>query len=213
MKDIIVKAFIFAAGAALGSVVTYKTIKNQYEERIAIEAEEIRDMYEKKYKDTDECVPDSNEYDEEPTKAAVQDNHTKNISVAEYAAKLADLKYTDYSGSGKDDEEEQESETIKAEKRVKELNDSKPYTISPDEFGEKDGYDVVCLMYFADGFLADDDDSLVPDVEEVVGWENLNAFGEYDDDVVYVRNDYLQIDYEISRSELKYKEYLEDMEE
>ena len=51
--------------------------------------------------------------------------------------------------------------------------------------------------YEGDGFLADDMDELVDDIEDVVGFESLNHFGEYEEDAVHVRNDRLKADYEI----------------
>ena len=57
---------------------------------------------------------------------------------------------------------------------------------------------VLSLTYDeGDGFLADDMDELVDDIEDVVGFESLNHFGEYEEDAVHVRNDRLKADYEI----------------
>ena len=79
----------------------------------------------------------------------------------------------------------------------------RPYVIEPDEYGEK-GYDEVSLTYYADGVLADDYDNEIKDVDEVVGFENLEKIGEYEDDAVHVRNDKLRTDYEIL---VDYREY------
>lgn len=73
----------------------------------------------------------------------------------------------------------------------------KPYIISPDEFGEFDDYEKVSLTYYADRILADDNDDLVDDIEQTVGLNSLNHFGEYEDDSVFVRNDSRRCDYEI----------------
>jgi hypothetical protein len=73
----------------------------------------------------------------------------------------------------------------------------KPYVISPDEFGEIDGYAEITLTYYADGYLTDDQDELVEDVDGTVGYKSLEHFGDYEDDAVHVRNDNLKADYEI----------------
>lgn len=73
----------------------------------------------------------------------------------------------------------------------------KPYVIPPEEFGEEDEYDRESLTYYADGVLTDDWDNPIEDVDGMVGVDSLNHFGEYEDDSVFVRNDYLRTDYEI----------------
>ena len=49
-------------------------------------------------------------------------------------------------------------------------------------------------------------DELVEDVDNTVGYDSLERFGEYEDDVVYVRNDRLKSDFEILLSLKKYSE-------
>lgn len=73
-----------------------------------------------------------------------------------------------------------------------------PYVIPPDEFGEYLGYETVSLTYYnADGYLVDEEDEPIEDVESIVGVESLDHFGEWEDDAVHVRNDRLKTDYEI----------------
>jgi hypothetical protein len=43
-------------------------------------------------------------------------------------------------------------------------------------------------------------------VDDVVGFESLNRFGEYEDDSVFVRNDRLKCDYEILLDRRKYSD-------
>ncbi len=73
-----------------------------------------------------------------------------------------------------------------------------PYVISPDDFGELDGYTSVGLIYYSDGVLADEYGIPVDDIEEIVG-DALNHFGEYSDDNVWCRSDVKRCDYEIAR--------------
>ena len=84
----------------------------------------------------------------------------------------------------------------------------KPYVIAPEEFGEMDGYNTISLTYYADNVLADDIDELVEDVDETVGLDSLNHFGEYEDDSVFVRNDRLRSDYEILRDNRTYEDWV-----
>ena len=84
-----------------------------------------------------------------------------------------------------ENEEEGEPETM-----------DKPYVISPDEFGDSD-YEIISLTYYADKVLTDETGDIVDDVEDLVGYDLLNFFGEYEEDSVFVRNDALSTDYEI----------------
>ena len=54
--------------------------------------------------------------------------------------------------------------------------------------------------------LTDENDEIIEDVEETVGFESLNHFGEYEDDSVFVRNDARKCDYEILLDQRTYSE-------
>lgn len=113
------------------------------------------------------------------------DSEDETISVEEYETKLKTQGYMNYSD-------------IKREA----VNVDGPYTISPDEFGENDNYEEVSLTYYADKVLADENDEIVNDVDYLIGYESLYSFGEYD--VIFVRNDEIMCDYEISLDERDY---------
>ena len=94
-----------------------------------------------------------------------------------------------------------------------ELEVDKPYVISPEEFGEFDNYEQISLTYYDDGYLADDMDDLVEDVEDIIGWELLNHIGEYEEDAIHIRNDSLKTDYEILRVMDRYSDISRDNQE
>lgn len=89
---------------------------------------------------------------------------------------------------------------------VKTLGEEKPYVITPDEFGEMYDYEMVSLVYYDDQVLADDFGNLIDDVEEIIGFESLTHFGEYEDDSVFVRNDAKMCDFEILKDLRTYEE-------
>ena len=70
---------------------------------------------------------------------------------------------------------------------------TKPYVIPPEQFGD------------------DENDEVIEDVEDAVGIDSLNRFGEYEDDSVFVRNDARKCDYEILLDQRTYSEVVEDM--
>ena len=87
----------------------------------------------------------------------------------------------------------------------------KPYVIPPEEFADFDDYERITLMYFADEVLTDENFELVEDVDDVVGLESLEHFGEYEDDSVHVRNDRLKCDYEILYDPRDYADVVKKM--
>ena len=92
----------------------------------------------------------------------------------------------------------------KGEDGTVEKEQIKPYVISPEEFGEF-GNDTVSLTYYSDFVLADEDDEIIVDPESIIG-DALEHFGEYEDDAVHVRNENVECDYEILKSEKTFSE-------
>lgn len=90
--------------------------------------------------------------------------------------------------------------------------DPAPYVISPDIFGDHDDYEQITLTYYSDGVLTDDDDRPIADdmIEQTIGKESLQHFGEYDEDTVLVRNERLKVDYEVVKEYISYKDFLSD---
>ena len=84
----------------------------------------------------------------------------------------------------------------------------RPYVIHYDERGET-GYEVITLMYYAgDDILCDEKTKIVDDKDRVVGEANLEKFGHGSNDavIVYVRNEYMDLDIEVVKSEGTYAE-------
>ena len=100
--------------------------------------------------------------------------------------------------------------TFDFEEEVKYRTEDKPYIITHDEYfeAEKD-YETISLTYFQlDDTLVDESDQPIENTDETVGDEHLTRFGSgsKDKNIVYVRNDKLGIDYEITRSKGSYLE-------
>ena len=91
-----------------------------------------------------------------------------------------------------------------------EPEDGSPHVISLAEYtaGEKNYTQVSLTYYAADEVLVEDGDIPVENHDMLVGIANLDKFGHRSRDpkVVYVRNDKLQIDYEICKSEGSFAE-------
>lgn len=128
----------------------------------------------------------------------IKDTDKEKPDIKEYARRLAKEGYTRYSDFGSEEEEEPVSE-------------AGPYVIPPEQFGDDEEYEQISLTYYADGVLADENDEVIEDVEDAVGIDSLNHFGEYEDDSVFVRNDARKCDYEILLDQRTYSEVVEDM--
>lgn len=161
MNNSIINLFIFLAGAAVGSGITYYLLNRE-------------DQY--------EIISG-----EEPEKS---DSNDENSLKKEYYNIITDNGYT-----------------TDTEKEVSDKMENKPYVIPPDEFDMMD-YDTSSLTYYSDGILVDECNNKIDDIDDVIGLESLDHFGEYEDDSVFVRNDKLKIDYEILLDVRKYEDAL-----
>lgn len=83
-----------------------------------------------------------------------------------------------------------------------------PYILDVDEFMNTEvGYQQVTLTYFAeDHVLADENEMPMEDIEASVGNSNLDRFGyrSKDPNVVYIRNERLELDFEVCLSKGSY---------
>lgn len=178
MNENFMRVLIFAAGAAVGAISTWKFVEKKYRKIAETEIEDVRNVY-KKYS---EDVINANKEDNEKDPIAEVDELSVNVEEAKKVHKEYNkiIKDTGYNNGEK-----------------KELDNSKVYVISQDEYGENDDYELRELTYYADKFLADEYDELVEDVDKIIGWEKLNALEESNADAVYIRNEELKIDFEI----------------
>lgn len=96
-----------------------------------------------------------------------------------------------------------------AEIADRQVNPEIPYTISFDEFNENNvNHEQTTMTYYAmDDTLADSQDKPVDNTDYVIGDDNLNRFGHGsgDPNVVYVRNEKIDMDFEIVRSNGSYQ--------
>lgn len=177
--------FIFAAGAAVGSVVTWKLLRTKYEQIAQEEIDSVKEVYARRFEEDSEDAEDEEESDGSTTA-----DYRNKPSLSEYAAKLNNLNYVSEEGS----------EDMSKDDRI-------PYVISPDEFGEV-GYETASLTYYADGVLTSENDVPIPpeEIEDCVGPDALTSFGQYEEDSVFVRDDSIKMDIEILRDTRTYAE-------
>lgn len=178
------KVIAFVLGAAAGSLVTWKFVEKKYKELADQEIADVVAYYKNKEKT------------EEVGELKLAEHYIETDELeqtkTEYTRKVSDLGYT------------------KIEKEVKEVwlepgvDYIAPFTITPDEFGDK-GYTTKNWTYYSDFVLTDELGNIVCEPEEVIG-DGLEHFGEYADEAVFVRNENIECDYEILKVEESFSE-------
>jgi hypothetical protein len=180
---------IFTAGVVIGAVATWKFMEAKYEKIIAEEVDKAYEVYSKM------AGRDIREQAEEK-KEPVHTPDPEQINLHEYVNTLADAGYIDYASV--------EPTKVKEVTKVK-----RPYVISPDDFGDHEEYTIVTLFYCADKVLIHENNTIVDNVDELIGADSLHHFGEYEDDSVFVRNEQLETDFEILLEQRTYEEVIE----
>lgn len=181
-------AVTFAVGAAIGSAVAWYFAKTKYERIAQDEIDSVKQAFVNAFDWTNE---DKDEDDVETPETGIEHAEEKAALAKEKPAIESIYKtvvdregYVNYSDSNKNKDEEDRVE--------------KPYLIDPDNVEEFDDYMRIDLSYYVNNdILADDLDEIVDDPDNIVGTEYKNHFGDYESEMVFVRNDRLKADYEI----------------
>lgn len=184
MNKTLSNLFIFTAGAAIGSVVTWKLVKDKYARLAQEEVEAVREVYMKHTNDSKNDEPVT----EEPA-----------VVVPESVPEFTEQERVDYANIANAYSNNNEKGVPEPVKR--------PYVISPEMFEDSE-YRAVSLTYYADGVVEDDFYEVLDDeeVEDKIGHDFMNHYGEYEEDTVFVRNDEEETDYEIMRDNRNYSD-------
>lgn len=182
----------FIIGAASGATVAWYLLKDKYETLAQEEIDSVKEVFARREQEMkDETVKRN-------VAEGIKDSDRTKPDLKEYAEQLKKNGYTRYSDLSADDGGVSDKQT-------------KPYVIPPEQFGDNEEHEQISLTYYADGVLADENDEVIEDVEDAVGIDSLNHFGEYEDDSVFVRNDARKCDYEILLDQRTYSEVVEEM--
>lgn len=185
----------FVAGAAIGSVVTWKLIEKKYKD---LADEEIESVIET-FKNRKPRI----------TKDEVKETVEKVINKFKEPKETVEDIVTSEGYYTEDEEETEEDDesnyTVDVDPGVEVIV---PYVITPEQFGEYDEYGTKTLTYYADNVLTDEIDSPITSDEMItmIGPDALDHFGEYEDDSVYIRDETNEMDYEILKSEKMFSE-------
>lgn len=194
MNRTLCNVLMFATGAAIGSLVTWKLVKDKYERIAQEEIDSVKQTWgrlgSEKREDTELC----NDCDDEEVCEDDDDSE-----MTEYHAIARNYRMSD-------------DDTADCEKGE---GDSVPYVngpivIPPEDFADGNyDHELHCLTYYSDGVLSNDWYEKL-DIEETIGEESLEHFGDYTEDVVHVRNERKQADYEVTRDPRRYADVILD---
>ena len=200
---------IFAAGAVVGGIVTWRIAKKTYEKIIADETEaakksaqdeidiyktQLEDKIDNYVKETSNSASEESENDDDGEYEEVEEPEEEDEDEDYYAE--ARYRYDSYLN---------ELEYFKGKGRTDEIGQiNVPYIINETDVGDKMDYDLIHLTFYADHILTDDANLPIKDIDEIVGPEALKCFLNEFVNIVYVRNERLGCDFEICRDLRRY---------
>lgn len=182
---------MFMAGTTVGAAGAWLYCKRYYEQIAQEEIDSVKAAFAERKPD---ILKNANRAEDNKDDNKQKANMAKlKPDLVDYAAKLQAEGYTNYSAHSEKNNKNEEDETVV----------EKPYVISPDEYGDCE-YTTISLTYYSDGTLADDEDEIVDNVEDTVGADFAEHFGDYEMDSVHIRNDRRRCDYEICKDNRTY---------
>lgn len=210
MKNFIISGILIIGSFCGGYFVGQKVSKKKYEDLADKEIESVKESLEAYY-----IEKSSKKYDDLANEAS---KNLKKESVVKKPSQKPTINIplkdreamNDYKDYAKPYQTTSSSNRIVGDPsqnfyKKEESQEQDIYIMNPTEFSESD-YESKTLNYYTDKVLADDDGNIILNVSEHVGDDALRAFGKYEEDVVYVRNNILGIDYEILLDQRSYKQ-------
>lgn len=185
----------FVAGAAIGSVVTWKLIEKKYKDLADEEIESVKETFKnRKPRITKDNV-----------KETVEKVINKYKEPKEIVEDIVNAERYYIENEEEIDEDDESNYTVNVDDDIEVIT---PYVITPEQFGEYNEYGTKTLTYYADNVLTDEIDNPITSEEMItmIGIDALDHFGEYEDDSVYIRDEMNEMDYEILKSEKKFSE-------
>lgn len=196
----------FGLGIIIGSTVTYKIVKDKYENIIDEEIESVKESLGFYNKSEPECDEDNNKDEQvvyDPLKIDKK-NYENMIAYHKYhQSSEEDLAEQEHPED--DEPEEDEHPGVSYERITRDNSESGSfkdniYFIPPEEYGALNDYELIDLTLYSDNVLCDDMDEIVEDRDQKVGSDYKQYFGSNPDDpyVIHIRNDIFKCDYEIT---------------
>lgn len=94
------------------------------------------------------------------------------------------------------------------DEEMKKRGPDTPYILEHDEFYNSDLQSSTLTYFLGDNVLSDDRDEHIPDIDAIVGENNLTKFGHgsRDPNILYIRNERIDVDFEVILDQGNYTE-------
>lgn len=222
---IIIGAASAVIGAGIGALVTWRLLKAHYEEITQDEIDSVKLHYAKLFKEGEHADLEGlvAKYKTKVNRLGYSGEKSDDSNVTDEEAESVDdtPSNSDEETDDDDDNDETYDDDLKEPDEVRNIwrfakdhphPEDEAYVITFDQYNdEHDDYDKGDLTYYeGDDILVDSQESPIDDVEGLIGPDALTRFGDGSKsrDIVYVRNDRISMDFEISRDERSYTEHI-----
>lgn len=204
-----------AAGAAGGYLFAKRKLQEEFDEQMEQEIDATKRFYSAMHKKGDFETPESTVQALHPDGVEGfkndKDTMQRILEGLRYGTVVGDA----IRGEGPEPLEANIFEAVKGDldvdpEEVPEPNPTRPYIVAAATYNDSEvGYRQLTLTYFAgDKVLVDHDEDVVEDQDKWVGLGNLHRFGlqSGDPNVVYIRNEPMEVDFEVVRTKGNYSE-------
>ena len=197
-------------GAGVGSLVTWRVLKTHYETITQNEIDSVKEHYAKLFK-TGEHANLENLVKKYKTDDVDTDKSSPEFENDDKVEEIEEDIFVE------DEDDESEVQNIWRYAKDNPHPEDEAYVITFEQFkDEHDDYEKGDLTYYeCDDTLVDSQESPIDDVEALVGPDALDRFGDGSNsrDIVYVRNDRIGMDFEISLDSRSYTEHILGIQE
>jgi hypothetical protein len=207
-------------GGLIGYAIAEKHVRKQAEDEIAdarrvfnkLREAAVEEAQEQARKDWSGPEDDEGDVEEDAPDITVADLHeaARTLSYAPPSGPRPDPR-PDVSEIIREITEEQEVKSVydpRKDPTQYNRDPNYPYVISQEEFmQDEENYSKLSVKYYdKDSSLVDDRDQYIPNTDSIVGESNMELFGVGTEspDLVYVRNDRLESDFEVERIHANY---------
>lgn len=186
-------AIIFACGSGIGFGVGVVLTRNKYEDKFNSEMSEMRQHYQEKLNGLEEKI----------------DIAESKLGAAEI---IKNEKYVSYDRMNETEVRDRVKTIIEKAvngDRPPEDYPDEPFVITEEDFSERELYfeKIECDYYLGDGALVDEADELL-NIDDTIGYDNLESFINSDESVIYIRNAHLSTDYLVTKMGGNYSEII-----
>jgi len=210
-KAVVTEVVIFGLGLSIGGGVAYALTKRKYVKLIDEEIESVKQTYDRRYKSGEFATPAA-------ALATVRNLEEQREDIDEqlddFSKEIRDLGYDGAPTEAPDPEIPVITNLGEVEVTVEDLpmpDNMEPHVISYEDFMDADWnhFDKISITYFQqDDTLMDDNEEVIPDIENLLGPDATSSFGgiSQDPDQVFIRAGKMRTDFEVTRDVRSYQE-------